>query len=64
MSWPRDMTDCTLLLDQSSFAVHDMRDITSKEVLASDYHSYCEPSREVNKKPNMLVFLLCGHEVS
>ncbi len=31
----RDMTDM-LLPDQSSFAVHDMHDVTSKEALATD----------------------------
>ncbi len=31
------MTDYTLLPDQSSFAVHDVRDVTSKKGLAADY---------------------------
>ncbi len=33
VSWPRDMTE------QSSFAVHGVRDVTRKEALATDY--YC-----------------------
>ncbi len=37
VSWPRDVKDYTLLSDQSSFAVHDVRDITSKEALATDH---------------------------
>ncbi len=32
-----DMTDYTLLPEQSSFAVHDVHDITSKEALTTDY---------------------------
>ncbi len=32
------MTDFTLLLDKSSFAVHNMHDITGKEALTTDYY--------------------------
>ncbi len=32
------MTDDTLLPDRSSFTVHDMRDVTGKEALATDYY--------------------------
>ncbi len=34
------MTDDTLLPDQLSFAVHDMRDITNMEVLTADHYCY------------------------
>ncbi len=36
--WTKDMTDYTLLPDQSSFAVHDVCDATGKEALATDYY--------------------------
>ncbi len=32
------MTDYKLLPDRSSFAVHDMRDVTDKEALTTDYY--------------------------
>ncbi len=50
------MTDYMLLPDKSSIAVHDVRDVTGKEALTTDY--YCKLSWEENKKSNMLVFLL------
>ncbi len=37
MSWLRDTTDYTLLPDQSSFAVHNVPDVSDKEALATDY---------------------------
>ncbi len=39
MWWPRDITDCTLLPDQTSLAFHDMRDVTDKEALVTDYYN-------------------------
>ncbi len=47
MSWLRDMTDHTLLPDQSVAIFYDVRDVTGEEVLATD------SSEE--KKPNMSV---------
>ncbi len=32
------MTDHTLLPDQSLFAIHDVRDVTRKEALATNYY--------------------------
>ncbi len=37
LSWPRDMTEYTLLPDQSLFGVK-MYDITGKEALSTDYY--------------------------
>ncbi len=48
---------------QSSFAVHNLRDVTDKEVLATDYY-YQQASWEVNKNSSMLVFLLGLHEAA
>ncbi len=40
LSQPRDMTDYTLLPNQSSFVVHGVHDVTRKEALATDYYYY------------------------
>ncbi len=37
MLCPRGMPHYTLLCDQSSFAVHDVCDVTGKEALTTDY---------------------------
>ncbi len=52
----RDVTDYTLLPDQSSFAVHNVCDVIRREALAT-ITTTDESSWEVNKKSNMLVFL-------
>ncbi len=49
--------DYTLLPDQLSFAVYEVCDVTGKEALD-------KPLWEVNKKPNMLVFMSWGREAS
>ncbi len=56
MLWQRDTTHCKLLPNQSSFVVHDVRDVTGKEALLTATITE-RPSQQVNKKSNMLVFL-------
>ncbi len=45
----RDMTDDTLPSDESSFAVHDVHDVTGKEALVTDCYTG-KPPWGVNKK--------------
>ncbi len=58
------MTDYTLLPDQSLFAVHDVRDVTGKEALATDFYYYWKAVVGGKQKSNMLVFLSLGREAS
>ncbi len=56
------MTDYTLLPDQSSFAVHDVYEVTGKEVLATDNYPQAVVGGKIQS--NMQVFLSRGREAS
>ncbi len=47
---PRDMTDYTLLPDQSLFPVHDVHEVTGQEALATDYYSLWQAIMEGKQK--------------